>query len=244
MRIRRAGDGTLRRRSELGVRAPMSTDEEGPQLWFSGRSRDVRSVVIVLPGGRERGMGRVRRWNLVVVRMRPFVRAIQRTAPNSAIVLVGYRHRGWNRADPVEDVAVAARVIEDRFGALPVVLVGHSMGGRTALRSAGLARVKGVIGLAPWIPDGEPHEQLADRRVLMLHGANDHTTSPDGTARFAVRGASVAREVVSLRLARTGHSMVRRAATWHRLTAEAVAAILTESSIAVIGKDEPGVSRT
>ena len=244
MRNRRAGDGTLRRRSERGVRAPMSTDEEGPQLWFSGRSRDVRSVVIVLPGGRERGMGRVRRWNLVVLRMRPFVRAIGRVAPNSAIVLVGYRHRGWNRADPVEDVAVAARVIEDRFGKLPIVLVGHSMGGRKALRSAGLARVIGVIGLAPWIPDGEPHEQLADRRVLMLHGANDRTTSPKGTARFAVRVAAVAREVVSLRLTGTGHTMVRRAPTWHRLTAEAIAAILTESSIAEIGRDQPGIVTT
>lgn len=213
-------------------------------MWISGPRRDVGSVVIVLPGGRERGMGRVRRRNLVVLRMRPFVRAIRRTAPKSAIVLLGYRHRGWNHADPVEDVAVAARMIEARFGALPVVLVGHSMGGRTALRSAGLARVEGVIGLAPWIPEREPHEQLADLRVVMLHGANDHTTSPDGTARFAVRAASVAREVVSLRLARTGHTMVRRAATWHRLTAEAVAAILTESSIAEIGNDEPGISRT
>ena len=221
----------------------MSTDEEGPRLWFSGRRRDVRSVVIVLPGGRERGMRRVRRWNLVVLRMRPFVRAIHRTAPKSAIVLVGFRHRGWNKADPVEDVALAARVIEDQFGALPVVLVGHSMGGRTAIRSGGLDCVVGVIGLAPWIPDGEPHEQLTNRRVLMLHGANDRTTSPKGTARFAVRAASVARDVVSLRIARTGHTMLRRAPTWHRLTAEAVAAMLTESPIAEIGSGEPGVSR-
>ena len=78
----------------------------------------------------------------------------------------------------------------------------------------------------------------------MLHGANDRTTSPKGTARFAVRAASVAREVVSLRLVRTGHTMLRRAAAWHRLTAEAVAAMLSESSIAEIGIDEPGIFRT
>ncbi|MEO6468940.1 MAG: hypothetical protein ABIP21_07550, partial [Acidimicrobiia bacterium] len=93
-------------------------------------------------------------------------------------------------------------------------------------------------------PDGEPHEQLADLRVVVLHGANDHTTSPEQTARFAVRAATVAREIVSLQLAGTGHTMLRRAATWHRLVAEAVAAILTESSIAEIGSSEPGISRT
>lgn len=222
----------------------MSTDRGGPELSFSVPEGAVRSVVIVLPGGRERGMVRVRRWNLVVLRMRPFARAIRRTVPDSAIVLVRYRHRGWNRADPVDDVSETRRVVAERFGEMPIVLVGHSMGGRTALRSAGLAGVEGVVGLAPWIPDGEPHEQLADRRVMLLHGANDRTTSPEGTARFATRVASVAREIASLRLAHTGHTMVRRATTWHRLTADAVAAILAGTSLADIGSTEPGISPT
>ena len=222
----------------------MTTNRGGPELSFSVPDGAVRSVVIVLPGGRERGKARVRRRNLVVLRMTPFVHAIRRTVPESAIVVVRYRHRGWNRADPVDDATETRRAIAERFGEMSIVLVGHSMGGRTALRSAGLSGVEGVVGLAPWIPDGEPHEQLAHRRVVLLHGANDRTTSPDGTARFATRVASVASEVVSLRLAHTGHTMLRRSSTWHRLTAEAVAAILASSSLADIGSGEPGVSST
>ena len=222
----------------------MTMDRDIPELAIDSPAGLVDSVVIVLPGGRERGVRRVRRWNLAVLRMQPFVRTIRRHAPHSAIVLVRYRHRGWNRADPVDDVAYACSVIEDRFAGVPIVLVGHSMGGRTALRSAGLEHVEGLVGLAPWIPDGEPYEQLAACRVVLLHGANDHTTSPDATARCAMQSASVAREVVSLRLARTGHTMLRRARTWHRLIGEFVAAILAGSSITDIGAGEPGISST
>ncbi|WP_438949092.1 LLM class flavin-dependent oxidoreductase, partial [Streptomyces harbinensis] len=37
-----------------------------------------------------------------------------------------------------------------RLGPVPVVLVGHSMGGRAALRAAGHPAVTGVVALAPW----------------------------------------------------------------------------------------------
>ena len=45
---------------------------------------------------------------------------------------VRYRYRGWNGvdADPVADVRQALDELADLVGEVPVVLVGHSMGGR------------------------------------------------------------------------------------------------------------------
>ncbi|MGR4852480.1 alpha/beta fold hydrolase [Streptomyces sp. LARHCF252] len=40
-----------------------------------------------------------------------------------------------------------------RAGDVPVVLVGHSMGGRAALRAADAPQVRAVPALAPWCPD-------------------------------------------------------------------------------------------
>lgn len=57
-----------------------------------------------------------------------------------------------------------------RFGATPVVMLGHSLGGRAAVRSAGAAGVRGVVALAPWLPEDEPVDQLAGRALAILHG--------------------------------------------------------------------------
>ena len=45
-------------------------------------------------------------------------------------------------------------------GDLPVVLLGHSMGARTAVAVADDPNVPGVVALAPWFPPGEPVEPL------------------------------------------------------------------------------------
>ncbi len=218
--------------------------EVGPGLSVHAPDGPVQAVVIVLPGGRQSGDARVRRWNLVVLRMLPFVRSIRRSVPQSAIVVVRYRHRGWNREDPVEDVAAALRVAQQRFGSVPVVLVGHSMGGRAAVHAAALPGVVAVVGLAPWVRALDPVEPLTGRRVVLLHGSRDHTTSPDDTADYAVRAARFTREVVSLRLRGTGHPMLRRAPLWHRLTADAVSTALSGAPLAQIGAGERGVRAT
>ncbi len=216
----------------------------GPELSVHAPDGPVQAVVIVLPGGRQFGDARVHRWSLVVLRMLPFVRSIRRRVPGCATVLVCYRHRGWNHADPVEDVGAALRVAQQRFGSVPVVLVGHSMGGRAAVHAAALPGVRAVVGLAPWVRTLDPVESLTGRRVVLLHGSRDHTTRPDDTADYAVRAARFAIEVVSLRLVGTGHPMLRRGALWHRLTADAVSTALSGAPLAQIGADERGVCAT
>ena len=123
------------------------------------------------------------------------------------------------------DVELALADVAARYGPVPVVLVGHSMGGRAALRAAGHRTVAGVVALAPWLPGTEPVEQLAGRDLVVLHGTRDLTTSPRASARYVARASRVARRTVCRRVPWSGHGMLLRARSWHRLTAAFVAAV-------------------
>ena len=116
-------------------------------------------------------------------------------------------------------------------GALPVVLVGHSMGGRAALRAAGHAEVVAVAGLAPWLPRGEPVGQLQDRQVLLMHGTADVRTSPKATVEFARTIAPIARRVACVQIKRSSHGGIQRAGLWHGLTAAFVDNVVNESAL-------------
>ena len=93
-----------------------------------------------------------------------------------------------------------------------MVLVGHSMGGRAALRAAGDANVRGVVALAPWLPGTEPVEQLAGRDLVVLHGTRDLTTSQRASAGFVERAAPFARRTACLQAPWSGHGMLARVA--------------------------------
>jgi dienelactone hydrolase len=55
----------------------------------------------------------------------------------------------------------------------PVALIGFSMGGGIAIGVAGDPRVRGVIGLAPWVPDQISVAALRGKRLAILHGSRD-----------------------------------------------------------------------
>ncbi|MBW8487721.1 alpha/beta hydrolase [Actinomadura sp. PM05-2] len=155
--------------------------------------------------------------------MEPFALVLRRAGRRRglAVATVGYRVRGWNGAEasPVPDAQWALRELHDRHPGVPLVLVGHSMGGRTALRVAGHPHVHGVAALAPWLPAGEPLEQLAGRRVLLMHGTDDRTTSPKATRAYAERARSIAAAVQYLAVPGDNHAMLRRPGRWHRAVA-------------------------
>lgn len=193
-----------------------------------------RAAVLVLHGGKADSLAPVEPGQLAVRRMQPFVRALAALGDDLAVGQVRYRYRGWNdtAAHPVADVEYALDEIGVRFGRVPVTLVGHSMGGRAAVRAAGHPRVRGVVALAPWLPGAEPVEQLAGRDLVVVHGTRDLTTSPRASARFAVRATPFARRTACVRVPWSGHGMVARARLWHRLTAEFVDAIVDDAPFA------------
>jgi pimeloyl-ACP methyl ester carboxylesterase len=202
-----------------------------PYLELPDRTTAPRAAVLVLHGGKAKSSAPVEAGQLAVRRMQPFVRDLAALGDDLAVARLRYRVRGWNATgdDALADVAFALAAIDARYGGVPTVLVGHSMGGRSALRSAGHPTVRGVVALAPWLPGIEPVAQLAGRDVVVLHGTRDRTTSPRASARFVERALPVARRAECLWVPWSGHGMLLRASTWQRLTAAFVAAIVDDA---------------
>jgi dienelactone hydrolase len=182
----------------------------------------TRGVVLVLPGGKADSFAPTDSRQLAALRMRPFARSLHRGGRTNglAVWLVRYRYRGWNGAEmsPVADATWALDEVRRRHGDVPVVLVGHSMGGRTALRVAGDVAVRGVAALAPWLTDSEPVDQLAGRDLLIAHGDLDAVTSPRASKRYADRARAVARRVDYVAVHGDIHAMLVRWPSWHRIT--------------------------
>lgn len=185
---------------------------------------ETKAVALVLPGGKADSFDPTDANQLAALRMRPFARSLHRRGRSYglAVWLVRYRYRGWNGAEmtPVADAQWALEEVRRRHGDVPIVLVGHSMGGRTALRVAGDESVRGVVALAPWLPNDEPVEQLAGRDLLIAHGDLDTVTSPRASRRYAERAKAVARRVVYVTVRGDMHAMLFRWRRWHRLTTE------------------------
>ncbi len=104
-----------------------------------------------------------------------------------------------------------------------MVVLGHSMGGRAALRVADDESVRGVVGLAPWLPPGEP-VSVEGRTVHLVHGSEDRWTDPRATSAWAERAATQAAHVSFTRVEGSGHFMISNLSTWHRLAGSGVAA--------------------
>lgn len=186
-------------------------------------SRGVtRAVALVLPGGKARSEGPMSPRQLTAVRMRPFAAALHRAGRDGGLAVwsLRYRFRGWNgpAMSPVADARWALDEVRRRHGEVPVVLVGHSMGGRTAIRVAGDPLVRGVVALAPWVENGDPVAQLAGRSLLVVHGDRDTVTSPEASRALAAAAAVVTAPVARVRVRGDVHPMLLRWRTWHRLS--------------------------
>lgn len=151
--------------------------------------------------------------------MLPFARALAGEPRGPAVWLLRYRFRGWNAPtlDPVLDAEWALDHAQACYPDVPVVLVGHSMGGRAALRVAGHPSVIAVCALAPWLDDSDPVRQLAGRTVLIAHGDREHLTDPAESFAYAMRAAAVTDRVCRFDVHGDGHAMLRRARDWNTL---------------------------
>ncbi|RKT56303.1 alpha/beta hydrolase [Saccharothrix australiensis] len=194
----------------------------------------VRAVVLLLHGGSTEHYGRVHRLAPPYLRMVPFGLAVRRRGDGVAAWLLRHRYRGWNapHLHPVVDARRALARIRREHPGVPVVLVGHSMGGRTALRVADEAGVVAVCALAPWVEDDEPYRHLAGRSVLIAHGDRDRDTDPDGSRRYALLAGGVSDRVARFSVRGGGHTMLHRARDWTRLVTDFVAGELGDGPVA------------
>lgn len=185
--------------------------------------RNVEAVVVLLHGASVGRSGSTSWLAPAPLRMSAFVEPIRRRS-RRRIGVLRLRHpdRDWREVyrGAHADTARLLQRLERERPELPIALVGHSNGGRVALRLASDHRVSAVVALAPWIT---PYDRIAPRRevpILMMHGERDTITSPELTRKTALslqeRGFPVEHETVR----GDNHALLTRAAYWHRRTAD------------------------
>lgn len=134
-------------------------------------------------------------------------------------------HRGWDTSHtPVQDVAWALAQLAERYGDLPVSLVGHSLGGRAALLAGDGANVRSVVALNPWLyVDDRP--QLSGRQVLFVHGTADRI-APIAHARTVAERVAHDTSTGFIEVEDGKHAMLRQAGKFGSYAAEFAASTL------------------
>ncbi|MEO7061247.1 MAG: alpha/beta fold hydrolase [Lapillicoccus sp.] len=204
------------------------TDVLTADLRWDSTPADPAAVVLVLHGGQEHSTAAAGWWQLPVLRMLPIARNLVRVGDGRLAVLrIRYAVRGWNDdlASPLRDTQAALDLIAARYPGLPLVLAGHSMGGRVALHLMGDERVSAVVGLAPWIERGDAYQPHDSLQLLIVHGLSDRITSPTASRALVERLQGQGRRASFIGLSGEKHAMLRRRRTWDQLTMGFVAAV-------------------
>ena len=181
-------------------------------------------LVLMLHGGAENGLEPIDERSLSFRRSRWMMLEIQRDlhAAGLEVWLLRYAVKGWNAhlTSPVHDARWALDEVRAQHGSLPVVLLGHSMGGRTAVAVADDPNVLGVVALAPWLPRGEPVDALAGKHLAAAHGRRDRITRLKDTRYYVARAAEVAASANLTEMGDLGHYMLRGRGRWNHFAAD------------------------
>ncbi|MGC4960418.1 alpha/beta hydrolase [Gordonia sp. DT218] len=141
-------------------------------------------VVLVLPGGTDSSYRPFSPRQASALRMYPFTWSIRARFGRSVCVRqVRYRVYGWNgrQNSPMPYARAALDDLERTHPGVPIVLIGHSMGGRVGARLAADRRVVGLLALAPWWQYADWHFIHDGVRVVAMHGTADERTYPRRT---------------------------------------------------------------
>lgn len=182
------------------------------------------AMVVVLHGGASRRAGAaVSPTQLSVLRMIPIAAQIARAGRGRlAVYRLLNSSRGWNDAHtPVDDVSWALDETTHRLGTrLPTCLVGHSLGGRAALLSAGHQQVRSVVALAPWVYPTDVPAGISGKDILIVHGSDDRIASPDRSAALATQLRRAGASVTYVTVDGGGHAMLNHRQSFDGLAAE------------------------
>jgi pimeloyl-ACP methyl ester carboxylesterase len=204
-----------------------------------------RGIVLMLHGGASRGVDPVGPRSASFWRTSAMRNAIEKKVLDQGLSLwlLRFGVRGWNAGlgaepSPVPDARWALDQAAGEHPDVPVVLLGHSMGGRTAMRVAGHDSVVGVVALAPWLERSDPVRTLAGRHLIAGHGSRDRITSARATRAYVEQARQVAASARFVDMGRLGHYMLHKPRQWNRFALESTLEVFDLAS-----KDATGLDR-
>lgn len=156
--------------------------EVAPRLAHPARG-EHRAVALMLHGGEPEGLDPSAETVVSAAIMRLWSAQLHRRLRDVAFVRLMNSVDGWNGriASPVADAEWALMRVRQLYPHQPIVLVGHSMGGRTAFELAEHPDVTSIVALAPWLADGYVEQRFLDTPLLVVHGRQDTVTSPEAS---------------------------------------------------------------
>jgi triacylglycerol esterase/lipase EstA (alpha/beta hydrolase family) len=160
------------------------------------------AVVLVLHGGKHRSRQTVTGRSLSWQRAAALGRTLGRRLRDDrvAVRLLRYRTVGWNGgAGPIADARWALDEIAAEATDVPVVLVGHSMGGRTACQVA---------------------------ELHAAHGRRDRITRATDTRAYVMRADEVAAATSYTDMGDRGHYLLTGIHAWNAFTVDRVSRVL------------------
>lgn len=206
----------------------MSRVERGPG---PGRARPVlvfddrqpahpRGVVLMLHGGQVDDVEPLRRFDPSPFVVRMMTNNLRKRSPDLAFVRLLNAVGGWNEPtrSPVADAQWALMRLQQIYPGLPIALVGHSMGGRTAFELADADGVRAVVGLAPWLADAFDEKRFLGVPTMVVHGRADTVTSEEASADLIRRIRLAGGWAIYLSVP-GWHSLAWRAWVWQRQVA-------------------------
>ena len=169
-----------------------------PRLFRRDPRLETTGIVLMLHGGartgtRPVGVRSASFWRTTAMRDALEPRVLDK---GLSVWLMRFGVRGWNAdhgsdPSPVPDARWALDRAAEEHPGVPVVLLGHSMGARTAVHVADHPSVVGVVALAQWLEPSDPVRRLAEqlptvwRRPDLLLCGGDSTFSPDKRSKEA-----------------------------------------------------------
>lgn len=173
------------------------------RLHKTSSTADTRGILLLLHGGPEKGTDPVNTTRGGFVEIEHLRNRVGSRVAQTGVATWSLQNgvTGWNDEQapaPVADARGALAEAQRDHPGVPVVLIGHSMGGRAAIQAADHQNVVGVVGLCPWVPNRQSPRPLRGKHLAIAHTRFEFFSEcrPADVRRFASKAEGIATSIV------------------------------------------------